>query len=410
MVLLITQKLQHGTAHTMYTIMLLNVHSKMITNRIHLCVERKESNYILLISICVPKMLPAQTDIFVSVRNTIVLFKTLEDAKIGRIEQAKICTFELLASKQRKGVRYTKGKFEKDNFQRFSKEFESTENETKEFYEHLNYFLSQTPILFSLYHKGYVVVKDFRHVPFADPKLCLCETVNDNSCRPFLDFDENVENYIEDIEIQLKHFFRKIHQVGVRTSWKYSSYNGREIRWHCVVSGVALINCWKDESINMAKFIMERLPHIQIDIGVYRKNGSLRMVNQFKYSEGYHCRFLYPWKDYKYEDLSINIRPEDLQITQRSSDPKSYTKRAYDDEDLSTFEAISSFRIPPGFVLESKVTNWDTTKTIRLLRVSPSYCQFCKKMHHSENAYLIVSGDFVKLKCFRYEEFYKYCC
>jgi hypothetical protein len=256
--------------------------------------------------------------------------------------------------------------------------------------------------------------------------LCLCEMVIEDTARMFLDFDYDIQNNISAISLSIRYYMKVMYSVDVRLSWKWSRYD--TTRWHCIISGVYFKNCWKDACTHMSDMIRMYMPHLVVDDCVYRTNSSLRICYQRKYHMGCYIKRLQPYDNYDISDLSICGSDTDICITREYRETlttsgigynkcsvigcpcnfitngsitpsKTQVNESYDR--VVRVLANHPFSVPDGMRLDKIATQLNSTYIYKLVRIRPSMCILCRRVHTSENAYVIVSSDTIEVRCYR---------
>jgi hypothetical protein len=218
------------------------------------------------------------------------------------------------------------------------------------------------------------------------PELCLCEVVVDDTARPFVDFDQDVHKDIDSIDAAIRTHFMQTYSMDVTVKWKWSYKETR--RWHCIVSGVYFYRCWTQCCIRMMEHVSTLMNGLEYDASVYRSNSCLRMVTQCKYEDGEYIKRLYPHEKCHIDALFITPNDNDKRIEQREGvAPK---------RNIEHIDIHSSFQVPRGLVAIDAMEG-----LVRLKRIYPSICPLCKRLHTSENAYVIIRGGTAEFRCYR---------
>jgi hypothetical protein len=227
-------------------------------------------------------------------------------------------------------------------------------------------------------------------------ELCMCEVVICDTARVFLDFDFDVSAMIDDISHCLVGYMRNVYSADARVYWKWSHGNIR--RWHCIVTGVYFYQCWRNVCMNVCKHLTSTIRDLVVDEGVYRHNACLRMVGQFKLLDGKYVRRLHPYTKCNMSDLSVLPTDRDVKISESPSKP---IQRIRITTGAVSVETMSKCSIPPGFKV-GRVSISNTGDRIAwLVRIHPSHCQICRKVHNSVGAYIIMRHHAIELRCYR---------
>ena len=242
--------------------------------------------------------------------------------------------------------------------------------------------------------KRYMLMTDRGSIAHMHPELCLCEMVVDDTGRPFVDFDHDVEECIDEISCNLRQYFSSQYNANVVVRWKWSYHHHK--RWHCIVSGVYFRRCWKHGCISMVEYLQQQIPALLLDSSVYRNNSCLRMVMQYKLQDGVYMKRLYPHVADRADRFSINGNGEDMALHTRSSDTGSQAA----EHRLRMLDTGTYFCIPDGYRL-GPVVHRDEQVVARLNRMYPSVCILCKRIHHNDNATITVSKENVIFRCYR---------
>lgn len=275
-------------------------------------------------------------------------------------------------------------------------------------------------------NKGFYLLNKGYEPSMLPPDLCLCEMVIDNTARMFIDFDYDIQDNMSAISLSIRCYLKMMYNVDVRLCWKWSKRD--TIRWHCIISGIYFKGCWKEACIHMSNMLRIYMPYLVIDDCVYRNNSSLRICYQRKYYMGQYVKRLQPYANYNTCYLSINADHEDICITmdayQASLNKHIFCNGCRDIEcpcnsmirrsakgtnglDNKTHEDVVKicidhpFVVPSGMKLDKIVGQLDSTSIHRLVRVAPSMCMLCNRIHTSENSYIIVSPSTVEVRCYR---------
>lgn len=240
-------------------------------------------------------------------------------------------------------------------------------------------------------NKSYFLMIDRGAIHQLPSEMCLCEVVIDDTSRPFLDFDYDVEESLSIIETTLCDYFRCVHGVDIAVRWKWSYHEYR--RWHCVVSGVYFNRCWRDGCLHMVQQLKQVLPEVQPDVAVYRSNSCFRMVTQCKYSHGSYIKRLHPL---------VTDSIDRLFITHTSTDKCLIVRARPSTHNLPTrVDVTGGFVLPAGFRMHKHTERSDGTSVVELRRVSPSVCIVCRRLHESDNASVVITQTNVEFRCRR---------
>jgi len=246
--------------------------------------------------------------------------------------------------------------------------------------------------------KRFMLMRDKYSIGNINPNLCLCEVVLEDTARPFIDFDEDVESSIDIISQMLIHYFSDSYGASVSVGWKWSELATK--RWHCIISGVYFNGCWREGCNIMSNVLSRCLKDINIDDSVYRHNSCLRMIYQNKYVDGKYIKKLMPYRCNDLGSLFICCDDGDMSI--------SYKQRIPYNAALGGFSVKKSqeilpggFTVPIGLKISSSAKVYDSCIVVRLSRCSPSLCILCKRIHTSDNAYIILKSNVVEYRCFR---------
>lgn len=246
--------------------------------------------------------------------------------------------------------------------------------------------------------KRYHLMKDITAVFAVPPEMCLAEVIVDNTARPILDIDYDVGPIIPSIDAAIVNYFQVAYGVTVSTAWIYSSASTST--WHCIVVGVYFSGCWKEECIAMGQRLNTALG-VSVDINVYRTNSSLRMPSQYKLTGSTYCKMLVPMTLYPATHLFTAPTCYDIAISSPATPAltPSSCATAFSVPDVQ--ELLASFTVPEGLVPETTCKVMDSCVMVRLRRVAPSHCVICRRVHHCDNAYLVIRDGKVQLRCFR---------
>jgi hypothetical protein len=245
-------------------------------------------------------------------------------------------------------------------------------------------------------YKMFFLMNNRLHIHTIPSTMCLCEIVVDDTARPFIDFDYDVEDELEIITSTLIQYFKRQYDVDTTVEWKWS-YNS-ERRWHCVISGIYFLNCWVAGCIKMVTALKQIIPQLIVDNSVYRCNSSFRMVTQSKYQDGEYVKVLHPYRKCNMDALFITHTPSDIGVPVKIEIHDTVTCNiiAYETNNIE-----SCFNIPQGLRFDRIIRVYCNYKIIRLLRYAPSLCILCNRVHTSDNAYLIVGTYTVEFRCYR---------
>lgn len=249
--------------------------------------------------------------------------------------------------------------------------------------------------------KRFFLMRDKYSIGSINPNMCLCELVLNDTSRPFLDFDEDVENIIDVITSCLSEYFLAEYGVDVCISWKWSKLV--EKRWHCIVSGIYFDTCWREGCLSMSNALKSRICNLNIDDSVYRYNSCLRMVYQCKYVGGIYMKKLLPHCNADLKTLFITHDDEDIPVmynNPRLFIADSNINNTLQIKRVSTY-VHDTFSLPDGLRFDKVLRKGDDFTVVRLSRYTCSMCILCRRIHANENAYIIVRRDEIEYRCFR---------
>jgi len=286
--------------------------------------------------------------------------------------------------------------------------------------EQLNEFrrvngLTKCVSLFSLTYKAFLVLFDRRLVWIFDPNLCLLEYVYNNTSRPYFDFDGQIsEQERDNISNWLKHYFWQKHQVEVYVNWAVSGYPPND-KYHCVISGVSLSNCWREYNLLIAKQMLEVFSQYSklVDLQIYRSNSSLRLILQNKMNKN-NIIDTNKTKTFCSQNIFLDyylITPndEDIKIEYHISlTPKTNPSNIHwTGDELAVRRVLErcNLRLPEGYILGKRFGDM----CCYLKRLYPIPCLFCGRVHGKDNTlYLIFLKTRIYLRCFRLPNDMKY--
>lgn len=260
-------------------------------------------------------------------------------------------------------------------------------------------------ILFSTLRKKYCVIPRVSLQYALTMDLGFLEMADQNTARPFIDFDSDVLCNIDQIQQTLEKYCRDVYNLPVRFAWKYSTNNdGSCRRWHCILSGIFFAGCWKEECLKMASMLATNLPATtKIDHALYKTNSSLRLAGQSKIRAkpytAYEPRVHKIYRCHKLDDVFITPQGDAsiyIPITEMASRSTATAQR------VTLPYSYAGLEIPPEFRVDRNVSVKDGVMFVRLIRIASSYCKVCGKIHDRENAYLIISALSTTFRCFRY--------
>jgi hypothetical protein len=249
--------------------------------------------------------------------------------------------------------------------------------------------------------KRFLMMKDRCSIGTVNPNMCLCELVLNDTARPFIDFDDDIESIIDVISSCLSEYFLMEHGVNVCVSWKWSKLLQK--RWHCIISGIYFDSCWREACLNMSGILRSRIHGLNLDDSVYRYNSCLRMVYQCKYVNGMYTKKLMPHRDTDLRRLFITHDDEDVPVmysNPRLFVPTSDISNTFHVRRVSTY-VPNTFSLPDGLRFDKVLSSGDDFTIVRLCRYTSSMCIVCRRVHASENAYIVVRRNDVEYRCFR---------
>lgn len=236
-----------------------------------------------------------------------------------------------------------------------------------------------------------------RHVLDIPKEMCLLEMVLRDTARPFIDFDTDIRDNIPHIEDAISRYYLHRYKLHVTIRWKWSG--PRNIRWHCIVSGVYYNGCWATECIDMVQYLLEEIPHLVVDKGIYKSTlSSLRMVGQCKYVDGRYIRRLVPLDSYDIEDMHVSHTDTDICIRTMHKTPRDITQVP---DILGLGDTDPTKKIPYGLTLGKVVLVSEQCVIFRLDRRCSSYCAICNRTHDRENGMLLMRPGSTEIRCFR---------
>ena len=239
-------------------------------------------------------------------------------------------------------------------------------------------------------YKAYGLLLNRGSITKIPEQMCLAEMVLHNTARPCIDFDCDIEPMIPMLRDIIYNYYKEEYDVHVTIAWRWSYLTSKN--WHCIISGVYYKGCWKEGCLRMSSYLAARAPHVQIDNAIYKNNSSLRMIGQCKYVDNRYCKKLHPLERYDIDDMYVTHSAYDFHMDKEDTSIRASYKMP---------QSIPSNKLPVGMALGNLMFNNPTSKIYKLWRVSPSYCELCKRTHDKENAMMIVRGRDLEIRCFR---------
>lgn len=255
-------------------------------------------------------------------------------------------------------------------------------------------------LLFSLQLQRYMPHDYDVPVEKLNPLKALCEVILDNTGRPCVDFDIDIESLIPHIEKAVTVYYERSTGKPVYCVWKKAT-DKTHTSWHLVVNGVYYEMCWVEECTKLARYL-ELVFKIQIDKGIYRRGGGLRLVGQCKpggtrrligmSGPGYTQYLLHAGADDETLTVPLHVLEQQLQSMwdgrQGVTPSTRHTMRMVHPRYLPQFR---------GLVLRGYANGFYEYR-----RVAPWHCPICKRVHEHDNAYAYVSHkSTLRFKCRR---------
>lgn len=247
-------------------------------------------------------------------------------------------------------------------------------------------------LMLSMSHfKFFIPLETASMVIYLPPELCLCEMVLDDTARPCIDFDGDVENSIDAISACVEEYIHSNTGHTCTVRWKWSEPElGEQRRWHCIVSGVYYDNCWKGQCSRLALHVASKCSVNCVDMAIYRNNASLRAVGQYKLSVDGYCRRLYPYTKCNVSNVCISPHADDAVVRGDAVVPMRIQHQ---------WSHVQQVQVLPGLVVHS-VTDTDAGSLWRLRRIFPWYCPICDRVHMHNNAYMTIRHGVARLGCY----------
>lgn len=269
--------------------------------------------------------------------------------------------------------------------------------------------LSGVAVLSLSHVKGFLIFPSIYHTleSQVNSALCLCELVPEFSARFAMDIDMDVESHIPDLETCMLRYFEDAHSVDVRFTWIYSDDGMR--RWHLIATGATFEDCWIRACRAVVAHLKHNFPWFECDMALYKKGASLRLPMQCKLlSDGTFGRKLRVYGKARVVDLVVTPSHHDvaIRVVSRVDDPvqvpmDKHCVTPHETKVLLDRLATSGLAIPHGLRLSNSMLRTPHADVHRLWRVQPWHCSLCNRVHHSDNAYLVVTKRSMRMGCFR---------
>lgn len=224
-------------------------------------------------------------------------------------------------------------------------------------------------IYFTVFDSPKEFVAFYKNVPIAYRHYY--EVIRKNRRKLILDIDIDISE--EDI-VGLKEHLEDLLNSKVVV---FSSCTFQKTSYHIVVLG-------QEFSIDQCKSIVNSIDptHSICDKSIYKTNQMFRIEGSTKY------------KQYRYKYL---LGKDSLSCNMKAYFAYSFAKEVKPINVPKTIITDSNYNIPKEYRIRKYVSDY----LISLTRISPGMCNICKRIHDSENGYLVRVNNQWDFRCFR---------